>query len=125
MIVLFENVISQFAAACSPGWGGYLLGIPTWYKYLDSVEVNGQCSPVVHFPDGIGAILLAVFEMILRVSALVAIGFIIFAGFQLILAQGEPDRIKGARSTIINALIGLIIVIFSTAIVNLIGNNIT
>lgn len=121
---IFASLINQFAAACQPGAGGGMLGIPTWYKYLGGDSSDGKCVPIFTIPDDIGAVLLAVFEIILRVGALVAVGFIIYGGFQFILAQGEPDRIKGARSTIINSLIGLIITILATAVVNLIANNI-
>lgn len=124
MFQIFSTFIYQFAAACQPGSGGGLLGIPTWYKYLGGDSSDGRCVPVFTIPDDIGAVLLAVFEILLRIGALVAVGFIIYAGFQLILAQGEPERIKGARSTIINALIGLIITILATAVVNLIARNI-
>lgn len=54
---------------------------------------------------------------------MVAVGFIIFGGFQYMLSQGEPERTKGARSTILNALIGLAISLSAVAIVNLIGRN--
>ncbi len=118
--------LSRFAQACEPGKGGDILGFPTWYKYLEgeTTLAGGRCTPIFNFPDDIGAILLALFEIILRVGALIAIGFVIYAGFQLMLAQGEPDRIKGARSTIINALIGLVITLLATAIVNLISGTI-
>lgn len=118
------QILAATACKLAPGAGGNILGIPTWYKYLDGEIAGGKCSPVFAFPGDIGAILLAVFEIILRVGGLVAVGFIIYGGFQFILAQGEPDRIKGARSTIINALIGLIITILATAVVNLVANNI-
>lgn len=120
------SFISHLAVACEPGKGGDILGFPTWYKYLegDTTTAGGRCSPIFNFPDDIGAILLALFEIILRVGALIAVGFVIYAGFQLILAQGEPDKIKGARSTIINALIGLVITLLAAALVNLISGTI-
>ena len=43
-------------------------------------------------------------------------------GISYVLSQGEPERAKKARGTILNSLIGLAIAIFSTAIVNFIGN---
>lgn len=121
------QLIANFAASCNPapGSGGNILGFPTWYEYLPGREdPSGRCIPQVEIPDGLIPILLAVFEILLRVGGLVAIGFIIFAGFQLILAQGESERVKGARSTLVNALIGLTITIFATAIVNVIARNI-
>lgn len=120
-------MLFRFAAACNPGAGGDLLGLPTWYKYLDGNTSGAKCTPVIDFtnhPEDIGKILLAVFEIVLRIGSLAAIGFVIFGGVQYILSQGEPEQTKGARSTIVNALIGLVITIFATAIVNVIGRSI-
>lgn len=100
------------------------LGFPTWYKYLDFEEGSEDCDITFDVKKDIGKVLLAVFEIILRVAGLVAVGFVIFGGFQYLISQGEPDRIKGARTTIINAIIGLAIAISATAIVNLIAQNI-
>jgi len=113
------------------------LSFPTWYKYLDVVHDGKSCN--VELPKitttnsggetiertdwgpAIGSILLAVFEIVLRIGSIAAIGFVIFGGFQYILSQGEPDRTKESRGTIINALIGLVITIFAAAIVNLLA----
>lgn len=127
---------AENCAASSPG----ILSFPTWYKYLKPAYVDpdgsgprpAECKLSLPLnrdnkPDislAIGPVLLAVFEIILRIGSMVAIGFVIFGGFQYILSQGEPERTKGARSTIINALIGLVITVFATAIVNVIARNI-
>lgn len=100
------------------------LGFPTWYKYLDFQEGSEDCEIEFNFATDISKILLAVFEILLRVAGLVAIGFVLFGGFQYILSQGEPEQVKGAKSTIINAIIGLVIAISATAVVNLIARNI-
>ncbi len=97
--------------------------IPPWYKYLGGEEIAGRCSVVMDFPSDTGKILLAVVEILLRIGGLVAIGFVIYGGFRFILSTGEPDKAKDARQTIINSLIGLVIALLATVIVNLIGNN--
>lgn len=109
------------------------LGLPTWYKYLSPNGSSGDCKLTLPLDSNkeesvvlaIPRILLAVFEIILRIAGLAAVGFIIFGGFQYLISQGEPDKTKGAKSTILNAVIGLVITISATVIVNLIGNNIT
>lgn len=113
------------------------LSFPTWYKYLQVDNENGNCeiklpekvpAPAEGNKTDIGAtisrILLAVFEMILRVAGILAIIFIMWGGIQYQLSQGEPDRMSKARSVMINALIGLTITISATAIVNLVARNI-
>lgn len=101
------------------------LGFPTWYKYLDKAPTaDARCELNFDIFTDSPKILLAVFEIILRIGGLAAVGFIIFGGFQYIISQGEPERTKGAKSTILNAVIGLAVTISATAIVNLIGRNI-
>jgi hypothetical protein len=121
-------------SACGKSIGGFLQ-FPTWYKYILEepviIDPDGsgpqqrQCNVQFNFPDDIGKVLLAGFEIILRVGSLVAVGFVIYGGFQYIISQGSPDSIKNARTTIINALVGMVITIFASAIVSLIGNSIT
>jgi hypothetical protein len=123
MIAMIHSFVIFFAEACQPGVGGNILGIPTWYKYLGGEIENGRCSVLFAFPNDIGAILLAVVEIVLRIGAYVAIAMIIWGGIQYQLSQGEPDKTKNARTTIINAIIGLVIAILATAIVNIVGRN--
>jgi len=118
--------LSRFAAACSPG--GSFLKFPTWYQYLNSEQVAGKCTPVLDLtknPGQITLIALALIEILLRVAGIVAVGFVIYGGYQFILSQGEPDRAAAARNTIINAIIGLVISISATGIVVFVGTNLS
>lgn len=113
----------EAGGVCADQSSGFL-DFPTWYKYL-SFDPGNDCELTVTIPEDLGKILLAVFEIILRVGGLAAVGFVIYGGIQYILSQGEPDRTKAAKNTILNAIIGVMIAIFSAAIVNLIGNGLT
>lgn len=107
------------------------LGFPTWYKYLNpgvrDPDGGGpqpaSCTIDFDFPADIGKVLLALVEVLLRVAGLVAVGFVIWGGFKYILSQGNPENAKNARSTIVNALIGLAIAASATVIVNLVAGN--
>jgi hypothetical protein len=116
---------------CKPGVGSLTAQVfVPWYKYLGGEKVNGRCSPV--FPKtakgnydvqkGLPLILIAVIELLLRISGLIAVGYGIYGAIRYIISQGQPDAIKGAKDTITNAIVGLIIVIISTAFVQFIGN---
>ncbi len=111
-----------YFAACSAKGIDFL---PTWYKYLDEETVGGKCSAKVNFPEDLSRILLAIFEILLRVGGMVAFFFIIYGGFQYLTSQGEPDKAKAARTTIVNALVGLVLAMMASVIVNLIARNIT
>ena len=115
---MLPDFLLQFAAACQTK--GIPI-IPSWYKYIDGEQVKGRCELKFQFPDDIGAILLALVEILLRLGAIVAVAFVIYGGFLYITSQGEPDKATQARTTIINAVIGLIVAILATGIVTFIG----
>lgn len=116
--------LTQFAASTCAGKGIPL--IPTWYKYLDGhTDSTGRCSLDFTFPDDIGAIALAIVEILLRIGVFVAIAYVIYGGFMYITSQGEPDKAKGAQQTITNALIGLALSIVATGVVAFLGGQLT
>ena len=120
---LITNQMIRFAA-CSPG--GSFLRFPTWYQYLGNETVAGKCTPKIdltHNPGQVALIGLALLEIMLRVAGIVAVGFVIYGGFQFILSQGQPDRATAARNSIINAIIGLVIAISATGIVMFVATN--
>ena len=123
---MWTSVFLFFADTCSVKT---FFGIPPWYKYLvgsgrmASNKVTGACELVgkLQWSD-FSLIALALLDMALRVAGLVAIIFIIYGGFQYITSDGQPDKTKDAQTTIINALVGLGIALFATAMVSFIGN---
>lgn len=128
------TVFAQAAQGVCGDENTSFLSFPTWYKYLDKAPgAGGKCDIAVpkdaegntRIDTLVAPVLLAIFEIILRIGGIAAVGFIIFGGFQYLISQGEPDRTKGAKSTILNAVIGLVITLSASAIVNLIGRNIT
>ena len=109
-----------------------LLGIPRWYEYLEignKPNTNDPCAIIGPTVDGefdwgraVPRVLVAVTEILLRVAAILAVGYTIYGGFRYILSQGEPEATKKAKGTIIGASVGLVITIFAAAIVGLIGS---
>lgn len=94
------------------------LGIfPTWYRYLDFTD---NCRIDIDFfgnPTDIYKIVLAIIDILLRLGGLIAIVYIIYGGFKFITSQGEPEGIKSAKTTIMNALIGVVIVTLASGFV--------
>jgi len=111
---------------------GQFLGIPHWYEYLKSGKqlyvngiADGPCTPQLIETDGGGVTLLdfwlialAVIGILLRLTGIIALFMVIYGGFKYITSQGNPDATKGARETIINAFIGIVITIIAAASVN-------
>jgi hypothetical protein len=111
--------LTQFAVGSCTSKGIELL--PSWYKYIDTHTDENGCSLDFKFPNDISAVLLAVVEILLRLGAIVAVGFVIYGGFLYITSQGEPDKAAAAQKTILNAVIGLVVAILATGIVSFIG----
>lgn len=104
-----------------------VLGFPNWYEYLPVDQ--SDCS-VGFIRDGddlnigatVGAILLALTEILLRIAGIVAVGFVIYGGVLYGTSQGAPDKLQAAQKTIVNGLIGLVVAVLAVAIVNLLTN---
>lgn len=54
-------------------------------------------------------------------SGVVALFFIIFSGIKLMLSQGDPKQVEGARQTLTYAILGLVLILLSFTIINLIS----
>jgi len=100
-----------------------ILSFPVWYRGLNASADN--CELVT--PDAVGGIgpfiwriVLNVIDIGLQLAGYIAVGFILYGGFQFMISQGSPDGSTKARKTILNAVIGLVISIASVAIINLI-----
>ena len=117
---MIELAAKLFAAGCG---NKPFFGLPTWYTYLNGTpNPDGSCDLEITSIYDILKILGAVVEIMLRLGALVAVGFVIFGGIKFIVSQGDPQGIASARDTIINSVIGLIICILATTIVAFVAN---
>lgn len=127
-MILTTKIIAAMGDTCDPvATANSFLGLPHWFEYLSGEEdAFGKCVPTVDWNSvgDIWLIGLAGIDILLRIAAMVAIGYIIYAGFLYMTSNGEPDRAKGAKDTILNALIGLVITVVATGIVSFIGNTI-
>ncbi|HUD06388.1 MAG TPA: pilin [Candidatus Saccharimonadales bacterium] len=121
--------IKLFADSCG-GSSTTFFGLPVWYKYL---AIKASSTSACNFngfslfngsnfaPDNILLILLAVLDDLLIIAGIVAVVFVIYGGVRYILSSGEPENVKAAQSTILNALIGLVISAVAATLVNYIG----
>lgn len=113
----------HFAKSCP---GGDFLIFPKWYKYLEGTTdpITGVCGPTLNGLNDVWLIVAAVIEILLRVAAIIAVGMVIYGGVTYITSQGEPDKTNRARSTIINALVGLLLAVMAAAVVNFVARSI-
>lgn len=126
--------LTRFFAAtgCALPNGGFF-DLPTWYKYLSGVQVVtydpitdaniSVCSPHLNGVGDIWLVALAVIDIILRVVGIMAVGWVIWGGLQYLTSQGEPDRTKRAKDTVLNAVIGLVITMLAVSIIGFLGSS--
>ena len=114
MFDLIPESAKLFAASCSNGFFGF----PKWYKYLDGA---GKCEPQLNHLNDLWLIALALIEILLRLSVLVAIAFVLIGGFKFITSRANPDRTNTAKNTVVDGLIGLVIAVVATAVVSFIA----
>ena len=130
---MLPDLLTRFGAACVQH--GFFV-IPSWYEYFNKAGyVNqdrfGGCvlDPQL-IKDGtlnltsVSLLGLGILDILLRLGALLAVGYIVYAGFQYLTAQGEPEKAKHALGTIINSLIGLGITIVAAASVRFVGERV-
>jgi len=128
--------LRQFAFTCTGGANDTLFGLVPWYEYLTPTINAGGCDPrsFQNFQNTGGTgffgaqspillIGLAILDDLIRIAALIAVGYVIYGGIQYVTSQGSPDATRKAQQTIINALIGVTVAILAAAIVGFIGNS--
>ena len=85
--------------------------ISSCYSGADKVATL-KCIPAV-FQNLVTAALLF--------AGVVALFFIIFGGIKLILSQGDPKQVEGAKHTLTYAILGLVLILLSFLILNFIS----
>jgi hypothetical protein len=127
-----------FVTAADCNKDGTFFGIPPWYKYLNfdaskncdiAYKIDSNGDGKIDASDNsfkfVWLIALAIVEALLVLAGFVAFAFVVYGGFKFITAQGAPDKIAGARKTILNALIGAVIAILGSQIVAFIAGSLT
>lgn len=61
-------------------------------------------------------------KVILGIVGILAVAYLIYGGFQYMTAAGNEEQAESGKKTITNAIIGLVVVIFSYVIVTVIVN---
>ena len=89
----------------------------TWTEFMP-VELKNAGGGDIY------SLVSTVLRLLLSIAFLVAVVFLIFSGYQYITAGGDAEKATVARTGIINAIIGLIVIIASYLIVFFVFKNI-
>lgn len=76
-------------------------------------------SPISVGDGSIGGIIGAIIDILFGAAAVVALIYIIIGGYNYITSSGNPEALEAAKGTIVNAIIGLLIVLASYLAIDL------
>jgi len=104
--------------SCSDTDANFLY-FPTWYRGLDcDADGNINIGQGTDPSKSIFTIALNIIDIALRIAGILAVGFVIWGGFQYVLARGEPEKAKQALDTILKAVIGVVIAMIAAMVVS-------
>jgi hypothetical protein len=97
-------------------------GLPTWYKYLPAGDFQNCQIVNFNFPGDFSYVAISAIDIALTIAGMVAVFYVIWGGIQYVVSQGEPDKTRGAKNTITNALVGLVIAGVAISLVSFLGS---
>ncbi len=142
--IIFQTLVSQNTVslvyqsgvrldAASSSCKSSFFGLEPWYEFLNTYPTaNNNCNICFNVlpnskhcsgQNSIVLVVMAIIDDLLRVSGVVAVVYIIYAGFEYVTSQGNPEKANKARQSILFALIGLVIAISAIVFVTYIGHS--
>lgn len=110
------NTEADAAGVCK----GRYVGVPAWYNNL---PCQGDVPEITSLMQ-LWIIALNIAEMFIIIAGYLAIAFFAWGGFTYLTSQGDPGKLAAAKNTILNSIIGLVIVLSATAIIEFVQNSI-
>lgn len=109
------------AASCSDKDASFL-GFPTWYRGLISDPTTCKLKSPTELGLGnyIWHIVLNIIDILMMAIGYISVVFIIYGGFQYLTSAGSADAAKRGKTSITNAIIGLVLSLVAVAIINLV-----
>lgn len=118
-------VLKNFKTAL--GLGLSFLGFMPIIAKAQTAVGTGLLSLRVLFPftpaNSISGFITFVIQILLFLSGGIAVLFVVIGGFQYILSAGNEENAKKGKQTVVNAIIGLVLIILSYVIITVITNS--
>jgi hypothetical protein len=95
---------------------GIVLAMPTKTAPATGTKLNIEMGS--GYVNDLGTVISGAINLIFMVAALIAFGFLIFGGIEWITSGGDKSKTEGARNKITAAVVGLLILAASWAIIN-------
>ncbi len=97
------------------------VGVPLTAYALSVDDLKSILFPLEAVTD-IYSILWNVLVVLLAVAGIIALMFLVIGGVRYITAGGNPDAVAAAKTTILNAVIGVVVIFIAWAILWIIRN---
>lgn len=97
---------------------GQFLGFKPWYDGLcsgDEIQKPNGDDEIVQFVWTI--VLNVLFDLTVAIGY-IALGLVIYGGYLYIMSQGDPTRLAKAKKTLTSAIIGVVIAMLASVLVN-------
>jgi hypothetical protein len=111
--------------------GVWVLGLFLTAGQALAVCEDGAGNPIPEIKTGLGDIcpsptglVTFVLDLALMTTGGIAMLLLIYGGFKVLTSSGDPKAVMEGRETITSAVAGLLLVLFSVAILQIIGYNI-
>ena len=117
-VVMFNQTAAH--AACPDG---KLLTLKPWYDGLIDASCNIK-TPGSNADDQakfVWRIVLNIVDDLFQIIGYITTGYIMYGGFVMMTSAGSPDKAARGRKIILSASVGLIIVLASIGVVNLLA----
>jgi hypothetical protein len=128
MLMMFIFASPAYASnqlGCENRRSNGFFSIPVWYEYL---PMNPDCTINTDTSNGgVNAgtltvlILMGVFDILMFGAGFLAVIMIIYGSFRFLTSTGDSNKIAAARTTIFNAIVGLVIAVFASQLVGFIA----
>lgn len=87
---------------------------------LTSIKDPFPDRTIIDDGEGVEGLAKSIIEYALYLAAIIAVLFIIYGGYQYIFSAGADDKAKAGRKTLLNALIGLVIIVLAFVMVQVV-----
>lgn len=81
-------------------------------------SVNTAIGTISTQPEGIAGSIMGI---LLSLAGGTAILLVMAAGYQMVASQGNPEKVKEARERLTSAIVGLLFILFSVVILQIVG----
>ena len=98
------------------------------HKYLaQKVCIGGQCveGPLPTGPGGIntvGDLVNRIVQFLIPLAAVILLLVFIWGGYDFMMSQGNPEKVKSAQAKLTTGIIGLVLLLMAYALVRLISS---